>query len=46
MGDGAFWAFYGFVKVDGFVKSLFVNAFEPFGGKVLMMFSVKNANFF
>jgi hypothetical protein len=28
--------------VDGFVNSLFVNAFEHFGKKALVMFSVKN----
>jgi hypothetical protein len=28
--------------IDGFVKSHFVNDFEHFGEKALMMFSVKN----
>jgi hypothetical protein len=32
------------VKFDGLGKSLFVNDFEHFGEKALMMFSVKNAN--
>jgi hypothetical protein len=30
--------------IDEFVKSHFMNDFEHFGGKALMMFSVKNAN--
>jgi hypothetical protein len=37
-------SFLGQVKIDGLVKSLFVNNFEHFGKKALMMFSVKNAN--
>jgi hypothetical protein len=32
------------VRLDGLVKSHFVNDFEHFGEKALMMFSVKNAN--
>jgi hypothetical protein len=32
------------LKIDGFVKSPFVNDFEHFGEKALVMFSVKNAN--
>ena len=32
------------MKLDEFVKSLFVNDLEYFGEKALMIFSVKNAN--
>jgi hypothetical protein len=37
-------SFHGIIKIDGFVKSLFVNDFEHFGEKAFVLFSVKNAN--